>query len=94
MIIKQESVRKSNKSCKGNLGLNWHDRWVADMPWESPTNSSDNAKKIGSTVSEYDKALVMKKNFTTRVFGSPPPMSLSATSSETSSTSQSPFSFS
>uniref|UniRef100_M4F9Y4 Uncharacterized protein n=1 Tax=Brassica campestris TaxID=3711 RepID=M4F9Y4_BRACM len=66
----------------------------AYMPWESPTNSSDNAKKIGSTVSEYDKALVMKKNFTTRAFGSPPPMSLSATSSETSSTSQSPFSFS
>ncbi|KAH0910671.1 hypothetical protein HID58_033992 [Brassica napus] len=64
------------------------------MPWESLKNSSDNAKKIDSTVSEHAKALVMKKNFTTRVFGSPPPMSSSATSSEISSTYLSPFPFS
>ena len=91
LILKQESVRKSNRSCKGSLGFNWLDRWVADMPWESPTNLSDSAKKIDRIVSEHDKALVMKKNFTTRVFGRPPPMSSSATSYETSSTSQSPF---
>ncbi|CAN6932562.1 unnamed protein product [Brassica oleracea] len=32
-------------------------KWVADMPWESPINLSDNANKIDSIVSEYDKAL-------------------------------------
>jgi len=78
LTIKQESVRKSHKSCKGSLGLNWLDRWVADMPWKSPINLSDNANKIDSIVSEYDKALVMKKYFTTRVFGRPPLMSSSA----------------
>ena len=69
--------------------MNFLDRWVADKSWEGPTNSSDNAKKIDSTVSEHDKALVMKNNLTSRVLGRPPPMSSSATSSETSSTSQS-----
>ncbi|KAF3517365.1 hypothetical protein DY000_02062586 [Brassica cretica] len=65
---------------------------LVNKPWEGPTNSSDNAKKIDSTVSEHDKALVMKNNLTTRVLDRPPPMSSSATSSETSSTSQSPVS--
>ncbi|CAF2061459.1 hypothetical protein HID58_072189 [Brassica napus] len=32
-------------------------KWVADMPWESPTNLSDSAKKIDRIVSEHDKAL-------------------------------------
>ncbi|CAN6936993.1 unnamed protein product [Brassica oleracea var. botrytis] len=62
---------------------------LVNKSWEGPTNSSDNAKKIDSTVSEHDKALVMKNNLTSRVLGRPPPMSSSATSSETSSTSQS-----
>ncbi|CAF2061484.1 unnamed protein product [Brassica oleracea var. botrytis] len=60
---------------------------LVNKPWEGPTNSSDNAKKIDDIVSEHDKALVMKNNLTTRVLGRPPPMSSSATSSETSSTS-------
>ena len=51
----QESVRKSNISCKDSPGLNWLDRWVADMPWEGPKNSSDNERKIDSTVSEHTK---------------------------------------
>ena len=35
LIIKQESVRKSNRSYKSRRCLNWLDRWVAHMPWES-----------------------------------------------------------
>ncbi|KAJ4884420.1 hypothetical protein Rs2_34513 [Raphanus sativus] len=31
-------------------------------PWEGPTNSSDNARKTDSSVSEHDKALVRKNN--------------------------------
>ena len=50
--------------------------------------------KIDIIVSEYDKALDRKNNLTTRVFVRPPPMSSSATSSETSSTSHSPVPFS
>ena len=42
----QENVRKSNISCKGSPGLNWLDRWFADMPSEGPTNSSDNEGKL------------------------------------------------
>ncbi|WZZ05922.1 hypothetical protein YC2023_091843 [Brassica napus] len=42
----------------------------------------------------HEKALVRKNNLTTKVLGRPPPMSSSATSSETSSTSQSPVPFS
>ncbi|WZZ67550.1 hypothetical protein YC2023_078920 [Brassica napus] len=30
----QENVRKSNISCKDSPGLNWLDRWFADMPSE------------------------------------------------------------
>ncbi|KAL0700666.1 hypothetical protein Bca4012_056788 [Brassica carinata] len=69
------------------------DRWVAERPWEGPTNSSDNARKINSSVSEHDIALFRKNNLTTRVLARPPRMSSSATSSETSSTSQSPVPF-
>ena len=60
-----------------------------------PTNSSDNnARKSESSVSEHDAVQVRKNSLTTRVLARPPPMSSSATSSETSSTSQSPVPFS
>ncbi|WZZ67549.1 hypothetical protein YC2023_078919 [Brassica napus] len=38
-IIKQESVRKSNRSCKGSLGLNWLD--IGKI--ESTVSEHDNA---------------------------------------------------
>lgn len=96
---KQGSVKKNNGSCKSSPGWNWLDRWVADRPWEGrlmegPTNSSDNARKSESSVSEHDTVQVRKNNLTTRVSARPPPMSSSATSSESSSTSQSPVPFS
>ncbi|KAG7589895.1 IQ motif EF-hand binding site [Arabidopsis suecica] len=96
---KQGSVKKSNGSCKSSPGWNWLDRWVADRPWEGrlmegPTNSSENARKSESSVSEHDTVQVRKNNLTTRVLARPPPMSSSATSSESSSTSQSPVPFS
>ncbi|CAN8235257.1 unnamed protein product [Cochlearia groenlandica] len=96
---KQASVKKSNGSCKSSPGLNWLDRWVADRPWEGrliegPANSSDNARKSESSVSEHDTVQVRKNSLTTRVMARPPPMSSSGTSSETSSTSQSPVPFS
>lgn len=60
-----------------------------------PANSSDNnARKSESSVSEHDAVQVRKNSLTTRVLARPPPMSSSATSSETSSTSQSPVPFS
>lgn len=62
---------------------------------EGPTNSSDNARKSESSVSEHDTVQVRKNNLTTRVLARPPhPVSSSATSSESSSTSQSPVPFS
>ncbi|KAF8049821.1 hypothetical protein N665_2112s0006 [Sinapis alba] len=91
---KQGSVKKSNGSCKSSPGLNWLDRWVADRPWEGPTNSSDNARKSEISVSEHDIVHVRKNNLTTRVLARPPPVSSSATSSESSPTSQSPVPFS
>ena len=39
LIIKQESVRKSNRSCKGGLGLNWLERGKID----STVSEHDNA---------------------------------------------------
>lgn len=94
---KQGSVKKNQGSCKSSPGWNWLDRWVADRPWEGRLmDSSDNARKSESSVSEHDTVQVRKNNLTTRVMARPPPppVSSSATSSESSSTSQSPVPYS
>ncbi|VVA95078.1 unnamed protein product [Arabis nemorensis] len=93
---KQGSVKKNNGSCKSSSpGWNWLDRWVADRPSQGPTNSSENARKSESSLSEHDAVQVRKNSLTTRVLARPPhAVSSSATSSESSSTSQSPVPFS
>ncbi|CAA7052504.1 unnamed protein product, partial [Microthlaspi erraticum] len=95
-VNKQGSVKKNQGSCKSSPGWNWLDRWVADRPWEGRLmDSSDNARKSESSVSEHDAVQVRKNNLSTRVMARPPPpVSSSATSSESSSTSQSPVPYS